>query len=420
MSEPQSTSSRLPSLAGAAWLERAETQAVFRAIADAGFSARVVGGAVRNALFGKPVKDVDFATTASPEETMALARAAGLKAVPTGMDHGTVTVIAGHAPFEVTTLREDVETYGRHARVAFTKDWEADARRRDFTINALYCDATGTVSDPLGGYPDLAAGRVRFIGDAHARIREDYLRILRFFRFHAEYGRGEADAESLAACVLEQEGLRQLSGERVRAELLRMLAAARAIDSVATMARGGMAGLVLGGAADVATMSRLAAIEAAVGLHPDPVLRLAALVLPAEASALQSRLKLSSVETARIAFLAQARLHFSRAASDAYVHEAVYRHGRMAARDALLLDWARSGDPPTDAAWTRVLQLCSSWTSPVMPVRGADVVARGVPPGPRVGRILAALEAWWISEGYPSDPGRIELELARLIANDTP
>jgi poly(A) polymerase len=408
-----------PRLDSAEWLQREATQTVFRAIADAGFSARVVGGAVRNALFGKPVKDIDFATTASPDETMALAAAAGLKAVPTGIDHGTVTVIVGHAPYEVTTLREDVETFGRHARVAFTKDWEADARRRDFTINALYCDADGTVSDPLGGYPDLAAGVVRFIGDAHARIREDYLRILRFFRFHAEYGRGGVDAVSLAACVSEREGLRQLSGERVRTELLRLLVAPRGVDSVAEMERGGIAGIVLGRAPDTALLARLVDVERAAAQAPDAVLRLAALALPEDAAEMQRHLKLSSAETARLAFLSQAKLSFRRDTPDSSAREAVYRHGAEAARDALLLDWARSGDAAGDADWLRLLHIVGNWKAPAMPVRGADLLARGLPAGPRIGRILAELESWWIAEGFTGDAARIEARLSELLVKHT-
>src|SRR5581483_10750916 len=206
-----SASGPLPSLAGADWLVRPETQAVFRALAARGHAARAVGGAVRNALLGRPVIDIDIATPARPEEVMEAARAAGLAAVPTGIAHGTVTVLAAHVPHEVTTLRRDVETHGRHATVAFTDDWEADARRRDFTINALYCSGEGEVFDPLGAYPDLASRRVRFIGDAHERIREDYLRILRFFRLTAEYGEGPPAPEGLAACVAEREGLGRLS-----------------------------------------------------------------------------------------------------------------------------------------------------------------------------------------------------------------
>src|SRR6185312_6892628 len=220
MADPPPTR-QLPSLAGADWLARRETQAVFAALAAKGFAARAVGGAVRNALLGCPVVDVDIATPARPEQVIAAAQAAGLAAVPTGLAHGTVTVIAAHVAHEVTTLREDVEAHGRHATVAFTDDWAADARRRDFTINALYCSAGGEVFDPLSGYADLMARRVRFIGDAGERIREDYLRILRFFRFTAAYGEGPPDRPALDACVRERAGLAVLSGERMREEMLR-------------------------------------------------------------------------------------------------------------------------------------------------------------------------------------------------------
>src|SRR5215510_13333631 len=246
MADP--TPSELPSLAGADWLTRADTLAVFDALAARGYAARAVGGAVRNALLGRPVIDVDIATPAHPDEVIAAARAAGLAAQPTGIAHGTVTVIAGHVAHEVTTLREDVEAHGRHATVAFTDDWAADARRRDFTINALYCNADGEVFDPLGGRGDVAAHRVRFIGQARERIREDYLRILRFFRLTAEYGAGAPDAEGLAACVLERDGLQRLSAERIRQELLRLLVAPRAAELVGSMLDYGLLPLVLSAA----------------------------------------------------------------------------------------------------------------------------------------------------------------------------
>ena len=201
-----------PSLKDAAWLQQPETKRVFAALADPGIETRAVGGAVRNTLLGLPVNEIDLATTALPEKVITLARAADLKAVPTGIEHGTVTVVANGVPFEVTTLRRDVETFGRHAVVAFTEDWQEDARRRDFTLNALYAGSDGELFDPLGGYADLVAGRVRFIGDAEARIKEDYLRILRFFRFNAYYGKGPLDAEGLAACVRLRAGTRSALG----------------------------------------------------------------------------------------------------------------------------------------------------------------------------------------------------------------
>jgi poly(A) polymerase len=218
-----------PSLKEAEWLQWPETAKVFAALNAEGVETRAVGGAVRDALLGLPVTEIDLATTAVPQKVMTLAREAGLKAIPTGIEHGTVTVIVDEMPFEVTTLRRDVETFGRHAKVAFTEDWEEDARRRDFTLNALYADREGIVFDPLGFYADLMEGRVRFIGDAEARIKEDYLRILRFFRFNAYYGRGPLDADGLAASVKLREGLAQLSAERVAAEMRRLLVAPRAM-----------------------------------------------------------------------------------------------------------------------------------------------------------------------------------------------
>jgi poly(A) polymerase len=301
MAEPQPPP-ELPSLAGSGWLTRAETRAVFDALAAKGYPARAVGGAVRNALMGRPVVDVDIATPARPDEVIAAAHAAGLAAHPTGIAHGTVTVIAGHVAHEVTTLREDVVGHGRHATVAFTDDWAADARRRDFTINALYCEADGTVYDPLDGRADLAARRVRFIGEARERIREDVLRILRFFRMTAEYGEGPPDREGLAACVAERDGLARLSGERVRQEMLRLLAAPRGPELVRAMQDFGLLGCVLPAAPRPGLLARLAAIEARLGLGADAILRLAALAveLPEDADRLRERLRLANEEHARL------------------------------------------------------------------------------------------------------------------------
>lgn len=405
-----------PSLAGAAWLARQETQTVFRVIAAAGFSVRVVGGAVRNALLGQPVRDIDFATSAPPEEVMALAKAAGLEVVPTGIAHGTVMVIVGHAAFEVTTLRQDVETFGRHARVAFTDDWVGDAQRRDFTINALYCDADGRVSDPLGGAADLAAGRVRFIGEAEARIREDYLRILRFFRFHAEYGRGDIDVAGLDACVRECDGLRHLSGERIRAELVKLLVAPGAAGSVAAMAEHGILPVVLGGTSDVATFKHMTEVDDASGYPAEPMLRLATLALPAtDPAALKTRLRLSTHEAARLGRLVNGIAGLGRAMQEADAKAAIYRLGGSVLADAARLVWARTADPVDDPSWRALLALAAAWQPPVFPLRGADLLARGVAPGPRVGQVLSALEDWWISQGFPPEPARIEDRLAELL-----
>jgi poly(A) polymerase len=219
----------LPSLAGAEWLGDPRLQRVLAVLAKAGGEARIAGGAVRNALLGEPIADIDIATTLSPEAVMKAAEADGLGVHPTGIEHGTVMLVAAGIPFEVTTLRRDVETFGRKARVIFTDDWHADAARRDFTINALYCSAKGEIFDPVNGYPDILQRRIRFVGDPEARIHEDYLRILRYFRFQARYGAKTRDAASLAACVKLSKGLERLSAERIRQELFKLMVARRAV-----------------------------------------------------------------------------------------------------------------------------------------------------------------------------------------------
>jgi poly(A) polymerase len=374
---------------------------------------------VRNALMGRPVKDVDIATTAMPAEVMRLAEKAGLHAVPTGFEHGTVTVVAKHQPFEVTTLRKDIETFGRHARVTFTTDWTEDALRRDFTMNALYCEADGRVHDPLGGYPDLVERRVRFIGDARQRIREDYLRTLRFFRFLAEYGHGAApDADGLAAAIAEKAGLSGLSGERVRAELLLLLAAAGALDAVRAMQAAGLLEPLLGVSGNVEQLARLAAIEAALGRAPDAVLRLAALAIddgmaPAQ---LQLRLRLSTAETSKLAHASLRDRALSPEGSEREAQVFLYRHGTEAFVDGALMDWVRSGDSTASTGRATRVCLAERWRAPELPVRGADVLALGVPAGPEVGRVIAAFEAWWIANDFKPAGEEARAKLAELVA----
>jgi len=407
----------LPDLAEAEWLSRPATRAVFAALSAEGAQARAVGGAVRNALMGTPVKDVDIATTALPADVMRLAANAGLHPVPTGVEHGTVTVVARHVPFEVTTLRRDIETFGRHARVTFTTDWTEDARRRDFTMNALYCSPDGTVHDPLGGYSDLVARRVRFIGDAHERIREDYLRTLRFFRFLAEYGAGAApDPEGLAAAIAEKAGLAGLSGERIRAELLLLLAAPGAVEAVHAMRAAGLLEPVLGAPGNVERLGRLVAIEDALGRQPDPVLRLAALALDGrDAAVLQQRLRLSAAETVRLSRAGAKDRAFDPQTGEPEAKAYLYRHGPQAFVDGAVMDWVRSSDSPDAKPRAERVRLTQRWHPPELPVRGADVVARGVKPGPDVGRVIAAFEMWWIAEGYPCDPETIADKLDELV-----
>jgi poly(A) polymerase len=409
---------QLPSLAGADWLARSQTRAVFDALAAKGFAARAVGGAVRNALLGRPVVDIDIATPARPEQVIAAARAAGLAAVPTGIEHGTVTVIASHVPHEVTTLREDVETHGRHATVAFTDDWSADARRRDFTINALYCSVDGEVFDPLGAYGDLEARRVRFIGEARQRIREDYLRILRFFRLTAEYGEGPPDREGLSACVCEREGLAQLSAERVRQEMLRLLVAPRAPELVRSMQDYGLMGLVLPAVPRPRLLGRLAAIEAALALAGDAILRLAALAVevPEDADRLRERLRLSNEEHARLSRAALRAPDLGAESDERAAKACLYANGEAAYRERVLMAWARSGDAPASAPWRQRLALPERWQPARFPLGGADVMALGVPAGPRVGELLRALEAWWLAGDLAADATALRAELQRMVA----
>jgi poly(A) polymerase len=406
-------------LTSAEWLDRPGTQAVFAALGIRGHVARAVGGAVRNALVGRPVADVDIATDATPEEVMAAAEAAGLKAIPTGLAHGTVTVVAAGRPYEITTLRRDVETHGRHATVAFTDDWAEDARRRDFTLNALYCGADGTLLDPLGGYPDVVARRVRFIGDARRRIREDYLRILRFFRLTADFAEGPADTGGLDACVRERAGLAILSAERVRVELLRLLAAPRGPEIAALMQDYGLLPSVLGAAPRPTLLARLAAIEAALGGAPDPVLRLAALAVetPEDAERLRDRLRLSNEETGKLVRAAGRGAGIGPSAPVAHARAWLYRHGAAAYRERVLLDWARSVAPADSDAWRQRFELPDRWQPPRFPVSGADVLAQSVPAGRPVGETLRALEDWWIAGDFAADEAGLRARLAELAGS---
>lgn len=409
--------SEAPSLAGAEWLKRRETSAVFGALQGDRIETRAVGGAVRNALLGLPVTEIDLATTAEPERVVALAEEAGLKAVPTGIDHGTVTVIADGLPFEVTTLRRDVETFGRHAKIAYTTSWEEDAKRRDFTLNALYADRDGKVFDPLGGYDDLAAGRVRFIGDAEARIKEDFLRILRFFRFHAYYGKGDMDATGLKAAVKLRAGIEQLSAERIAGELRRILIAPQAACAVGALYDYGLLTGVLGGVPRLGRFERLVAIEAANGLAPDASLRLAALAVFVEedVARLAERLRLSNAEQAMLALAAEKGV-VSGLPEETAAKSALYRLG-PSYRSALLLAWVDSGASPDDAEWRKALALPERWQAPSFPIGGNDVMALGELKGPEIGELLKVLEQDWIASGFALGRDQLLARARGLIAS---
>ena len=400
------------------WLAAQPLAEVLAALNGDGEEARVVGGAVRNALLGEPPGDIDLATTATPEEVTRRAHAAGFKAVPTGFEHGTVTIVAHGHPFEVTTLREDVETFGRKARVAFGRDWRADAERRDFTMNALSLSPDGTVHDYVGGLTDLDARRVRFIGDPAKRIAEDYLRILRFFRFHALYGGGDSDREGLHACIAGREGLRGLSRERVRMELFKLLVAPLAAPTLTSMSDAGLLQLVLGGVAQLASVDAMVRIESATGGGPDAVRRLGALAVQIEEDAdrLGERLRLSNVEHRRLRVMAEGWRRLSPTTSQQDRRACLYRLGAESFADRVLLAWARAGTGGDDAGWQALMRLPQQWLVPAFPLRAAAFIERGVAKGPALGAAMQAAEEAWIAEGFPDRPSDIEAIADRIAA----
>ena len=390
---------KLPTLSDAPWLTEPALQRLFAALAAAGGEGRVAGGAVRNALLGEAVTEVDVATTLSPEQVTVACAAAGMGVHPTGIEHGTVTVVVDHHPFEVTTLRHDVETDGRRAKVKFTDDWEADAQRRDFTMNALYCDARGTVHDFVNGWPDVRRRRVIFVGDPASRITEDYLRILRFFRFHARYGHGAPDAAGLAACAAMKAGLDGLSAERIRQEMFKLMAGPGAVETLRLIAEQGILSHLLPYTEDWRVLARL---------PPDPVLRLA--VLAQDPPAMPERWRLSNHEARRLEAIVSL-LPPTPALRPQEQRVILFQHGAEAWRDLVHLAWARSDAAPEDAAWQDLLDLPDRWPIPCLPVAGRDLLAAGMSPGPEIGVMLKKLEDWWVASDF--QPPRDEL-LKRL------
>ncbi len=389
-----------PHLPPAPWWQGAPPQRVLTAL---GGEARFVGGAVRDALLGRPVGDVDLATPLHPGRVMDLAQAAGLKALPTGIDHGTVTVIADHIPFEVTTLRRDVASHGRHATVAFTDDWAADAARRDLTINALYADGSGRVHDPVGGFADLQTGRVRFIGDARQRMAEDYLRVLRFFRFQAGYGRLPPDTDTLAACAEAADRLDILSVERVWSEVKKLLRLPDPGPALADMHRTGVLRAVLPDS-HAPTLPFPAAdwVVRLLALHPrsfDP----GAILTHLRASLAERKAVLAAAEAERLDYTSPVDW------------TALRRLGRAAVERGMHL--AALNAAPIAPAWVRAV---ADWTDPPFPIKGADGLALGAAPGPSLGKALAAVERWWEAGGCTADRAacldRLRHELGGTVA----
>ncbi|APO75546.1 poly(A) polymerase domain-containing protein [Rhizobium etli 8C-3] len=412
----------MTSLADEAWFKDPRLQRVFRLLNADGGEGRVVGGAVRNSLMGLPVSDIDIATTLTPDAVMERAKASGCKAIPTGIEHGTVTLVIEGKPFEVTTLRTDVETDGRRAKVAFSTDWQADAERRDLTINALYMNFKGEVVDLVGGLADIQKRNIRFIGDAATRIAEDYLRILRFFRFFAHYGSGRPDAEGLRACSAARSKLTTLSSERVWSELRKLLAAGDPGRALLWMRQVSVLTEVLPETEKwgIDAIPGLVATEKALAWKPDPLLRLASIV-PPDAERLEKmadRLRFSNAEAAYLRSWAAAPA-VDDEMSAAAIDRLLYRSGAegIVTRLKLALAVARGkadGDMKEmsrSARLGKLLDRALAWKRPQFPIGGGDIISTGIPAGPRVGELLAKLENQWVDENFAADRATL---LARL------
>ena len=389
------------------WMRDAATRRVMRALTAPDGEPRFVGGAVRDALLGRPPREIDIATPLAPEAVMRRLNAAGIRAVPTGIAHGTVTAATPKRIFEITTLRRDVETDGRHAKVAFGVDWVADAQRRDFTMNALSLDLHGRLYDHVGGLADLKAGRVRFVGDPATRIREDVLRLLRYYRFFAYYGKGAGDRAARAACRAAARLLATLSAERIAAEFLKLLAAPDPLPALRMMQADGVLKVVLSGNAGLARLRRLVVLER----EADSIRRLAALIAH-DAGTVADRFKLSGAQRERLeALLAKpaTALDADRVAQ----RRALYHWGSTIYADRVLLAVAAR---PRPHGVRQLLRLAQSWKSPRFPLRGRDLLAAGVAPGPEVGALLAALEAWWIKGDFRATAAQCRAELRRRLA----
>ncbi len=396
---------------------------IIRELSGKGAAARFIGGCVRDAIVGRSVSDIDLATDAVPDRVVEILGGAGIRTEPTGIEHGTVTAIVRDRPYQITTLRRDVETDGRRAVVSFTTDWAEDAGRRDFTINALSADADGSVYDYVDGLADLAAGRVRFIGAAAERVAEDYLRILRFFRFHAGYASGAPDEEALAACRAAAARIDDLSGERIWLELSRILL----IDPPGTvfqmMEKAGVLGRLIPIARKIDRLTALAALEGMIGLDADPIRRLAALIEPTrrEASQVAARLRLGRIDTDRLDSLTANRGQCSPDMSEAVLRRSLYRVRTRHFRDLLLLDWSeaivrdRAAAMRTADGWKKILDYAQAWEQPELPVSGEDVMGFGVPEGPAVGEMLEAIEEWWLERAFKPDREAC-LDRLRLLA----
>jgi poly(A) polymerase len=393
------------------WMTSADTARLFGTLSDAGASVRFVGGCVRDAVLGRSVKDLDVATDAEPNRVLEILGEQMIRAVPTGIEHGTVTAIPDARPFQITTLRRDVATDGRRATVEYTNDWVEDSRRRDFTFNALSADIDGMVYDYTDGITDLNEGRVRFIGKATDRITEDQLRILRFYRFQAHYGKTDPDPDAVAACSANLGSIQALSGERIWNEFSRTLIAPEPSQVFELMEKSGLLRLLLPVRKSVSRLTALAALETMVKLDPDPVRRLTALVQPdrSEASQIATRLRLSKEETRRFDDLSARCGETSAGMNDVALRRSLYTLGPERFRELVLLDWANqivmepARAAEATAAWKETWDKAASSPPPEFPLNGEDVKASGIEEGPDVGEILKDIEEWWVEQAFRPD-----------------
>ncbi|TAJ69169.1 MAG: CCA tRNA nucleotidyltransferase [Phenylobacterium sp.] len=390
------------------WMTAPQTAAVFDALEAEGGAdcARFVGGCVRNSLVGRPVDDLDIATTLTPDRVTRALEAAGLRVVPTGIEHGTVTAVSSHTPHEITTLRRDVTTDGRRATVAFTDDWRQDAQRRDFTLNALYARRDGTIFDPTGqGVADTKAGRIVFVGEPEQRLREDHLRNLRFFRFYAWFGKGPPDPAAVAACTALKDSIDALAAERISKELLKLLAAEDPRAAVGLMAETGVLEVVLKTPANLGRFDALCEIEGDQLFETDPVLRLAALLPDDQLAAgrLAGRLRLSNPDRDRLLAALSPTPVLKSWMSPREIRREVYRVGQATFRDRAKLAWAASPRSATTMQWRGLIALVEGWSPPTLPLTGQEVMNAGVPKGPMVGQVLREVEDWWIDHDFLDD-----------------
>ena len=398
------------------WLQSEAVRQILDVLPEG--STRFVGGCVRNALMGEPIGDIDMATQLKPEEVQAIMEAAGIRTVPTGIAHGTLTVVIDHHPYEITTLRKDVETDGRRAVIAYTDNWAEDAQRRDFTVNALYADGDGKVFDPTGeGIVDLSVRKFRFVGDADMRVREDYLRILRYFRFLAQYcGDGKIDAEALRACRENRAGLKSLSAERVWSELKKILSAADPVRAVRIMQTNEVLETVLPEASNSEGLDLTVQLEQSENMAPNYLCRLMAMSARDELgiTRLSKRLKMSKTERERLTGWSGSMAALSTDMDEPSIRKAVYEDGKAAISDRAIVRAAGTADPVLRRRWIKIAEFARNWEKPNFPIRGRDLRRAGIAEGPQMGKTLKALEALWIRSDFQADHKRLMTALSLI------